>query len=47
MDATDAAFVLVAFTGANFGVVNSLNREFDKHKAEIVTLKEELEQIKR
>ena len=47
MDATDAASVLGAFTGANFDVVNTLNREFDKQKAEIVSLKEELEHIKR
>ena len=41
--ATDAASILGAFTGANFDVVNTLNREFDKQKAEIVSLKEELE----
>ena len=28
--ATDAAFVLGAFTGANLDAVNTLNREFDK-----------------
>ena len=40
--ATDVAFVLGAFTGANMDVVNSLNREFDKKKAKIVSLKEAL-----
>ena len=47
MDATDTASVLGAFTFANFYVVNTLNREFDKQKVEIVRLKEELEQVKR
>ena len=47
MDATDIASVLGDFIGANFDVVNTLNREFDKQKAEIVKLKEELEQLKR
>ena len=47
VDATYAASILGAFTGANFDAVNTLNREFDKQKAEIVILKEELEQIKR
>ena len=47
MNATDAASVLGAFTGANFDVVNTLKREFDKQKAEIASLKEELEQLKR
>ena len=45
--ATDAASVLGDFTGTNFDVVNTLNQEFDKQKAEIVSLKEELEQLKR
>ena len=31
--ATDAAYVLGAFTGANLDDVNSLNKEFDKQKA--------------
>ena len=30
VDATDAASVLGAFTGANFHAVTTLNREFDK-----------------
>ena len=47
MDATDTTSVLGAFTGANFDVVNTLNWEFDKQKAKIVRLKEELEQVKR
>ena len=47
MDATDVASILGDFTGANFNVGNTLNREFDKQKAEIVKLKEELEQLKR
>ena len=47
MDATDATSILEAFIGANFDVVNTLNREFDKQKEEIVNLKEELEQLKR
>ena len=47
VDATDATSVLGAFTGANFDVVNTLNREFDKQKEEIVSLKEEQEQLKR
>ena len=47
MDATDATSVLGAFTGANFYVVNTLNREFNKQKVEIVRLKEEMEQLKR
>ena len=46
MDATDAASFLGSFIGANFDVVNTLNREFYKKKAEIVRLKEELEQVK-
>ena len=29
-DAIDVAYVLGAFIGANFDVVNTLNREFDK-----------------
>ena len=45
--ATDVASVLGDFTAANFDVVNTLNQEFDKQKAEIVRLKEELEQLKR
>ena len=47
MDATDIASILGAFTGANLDVLNTLNREFDKQKAEIIILKEELEQVKR
>ena len=47
MDVTDVASILGAFTGANFDVVTTLNREFDKHKEEIVRLKEEIEQVKR
>ena len=47
MDAIDAASVLGDFTGANFDAVNTLNKEFDKQKVEIVRLKEELEQVKR
>ena len=43
MDATDAISILGAFTSANFDVVNTLNREFDKQKEDIVSLKEELE----
>ena len=46
MYATDTASILGAFTGANFDVVNTLNREFDKQKAEIVRLKEDMEQVK-
>ena len=46
VDATAAASILGAFTGANFDVVNTLNREFDKQKEEIVRFKEELEQVK-
>ena len=45
--ATDAASILGAFTGANLDAVNNLNREFGKQKAEIVSLKEALEQIKK
>ena len=45
--ATDVASILESFTGTNFDAVNTLNREFDKQKAEIVSLKEELEQFKR
>ena len=45
--ATDATYVLGAFTGANMDAVNSLNREFDKQKAEIVSFKEELENLKK
>ena len=47
MDATDAASVLEDFTGANFDTVNTLSREFDKQKVEIIILKEELEEVKR
>ena len=43
VDATDAASILGAFTCANFDAINTMNREFDKKKAEIVRLKEELE----
>ena len=45
--ATDASYVLGAFTGANLDDVNSLNKEFDKQKAKIVGLKEALEQLKK
>ena len=45
--ATDATSVLGAFVGANLDVVNSFNREFDKEKAEIVSLKEALEHLKK
>ena len=45
--ATDATSVLGAFIGDNLDVVNSLNREFDKQKVEIVSLKETLEQHKK
>ena len=45
--ATDVASVLGDFTGANFDAMNTLNREFDKQKVEIVTLREELVQLKR
>ena len=47
MDASYAASILGDFTGANFDAVNTLNREFDKQKEEIVSLKEELEKLKR
>ena len=47
MDATDVASILGAFTGANFHAVNSLNREFDTKKVEIIILKEELEQVRK
>ena len=46
MYATDANSVLGDFTGANFHVVNILNREFDKKKEEIIILKEELNRSK-
>ena len=45
MDAIDATSALGAFIGDNFDAVNTLNREFDKQKVEIVKLKEELEQV--
>ena len=45
--AMDVASVLGAFTGANLDVVNNLNREFGKQKAEIVSLKEALEKLKK
>ena len=45
--AIDDASILGAFTGPNFDPFNTLNREFDKQKAEIISLKEELEQLKR
>ena len=45
--ATDATPVLGAFTGTNFYAVNMLNREFDKQKSEIVSLKEELKHLNR
>ena len=47
MYAKDAASILGAFTGTNFDAVNTLNQEFDKQKAEIVSLKEELKQLNR
>ena len=47
VDATDAASILGAFTCANFDAINTLNKEFNKQNAEIVRLKEELEQVKR
>ena len=31
--AADVASILLAFIGANFDVVNTLNQEFDKQKA--------------
>ena len=43
VDATDIAFALGSFTGANFHAINNLNREFDKKKEEIARLKEDLE----
>ena len=46
VDAMDVAFVLEAFTGANFHAVNTLNKEFDKKKEEIIILKEELNRSK-
>ena len=45
--ATNVASVLQMSIGANLDAVNSLNREFDKKKAEIVSLKEALEQLKK
>ena len=45
MDAIDTAYVLGDFIGAKFYVVNTLNRELDKRKEEIIILKEELEQV--
>ena len=45
--ATDAASVLGAFIGVNMDVVNSLNKEFDKQKEEIINLKEALDQLKK
>ena len=47
VDAIDVAPVLGDFTGANFDAINTLNREFNKQKEEIVKLKEEMEQVKR
>ena len=47
VDGTNAPSVLGSLTTANFDVVNTLNKEFEKQKAEIVNLKEELEQLKR
>ena len=47
MDATDAASISGAFTGANFHAVNTLNKEFDKKKAEIIRLKVELEHVRK
>ena len=44
--ATDAPSVLGAFIGANMDAVNYLSKEFDKQKAEIISLKEALEQLK-
>ena len=45
--ATNVASVLQMSIGANLDAVNSLNREFDKKKVEIVSLKEALEQLKK
>ena len=42
VDATDATSVLRDFASANFDDVNTLKKEFDKQKAEIIRLKEEL-----
>ena len=43
VDATDVASILGAFTGANFHAVTTLNKEFDKKKAKVIRLNEELE----
>ena len=43
----DATSILGAFTSANLDVVNYLSREFDKQKAEIISLKEVLEQLEK
>ena len=43
VDATYAASILGDFTSANFDAVNTLKKEFDKKKAYIIRLKEELE----
>ena len=45
--ATYVTFVLGTFTGANMDAINSLNREFDKQKAEIISLKVALEKLKK
>ena len=45
--AIDAASILGVFMGANMDAINSLNTKFDKQKAEIISLKEALEQLKK
>ena len=47
VDATDDASILGAFIGANFDAINTLNKEFDKNKAQIIRLKEEQEQVRK
>ena len=45
--ATDATSILGAFIGSNMDAFNSLHREFDKQKEEIISFKEALEQLKK
>ena len=47
VDAVDTTTALGAFTGANLDAVNTLNRELERRKEEIIKLEEELDRTKR
>ena len=47
VDVVDTTTALGAFTGANLDAVNTLNRELERRKEEIIKLEEELDRTKR